>query len=72
MSGLDPLPQQLPLRVAGEDGVGCQGLWYFPVMGALMPCAPLAKASWHGSLPTRLGLEKQLFFQQSWGVNAPL
>lgn len=53
-----------PLGVAGEDGVGCQGLWYFLVMGALMPCTPLAKAPWHGSWPTRVGLEKQLPFWQ--------
>lgn len=42
--------------------VGCQRLWYFLVMGVLMPCAPPAKASWCGSWPTGLGWEKQLLF----------
>lgn len=50
---------------------GCPGLWNFLVMGALMPCAPLAKASWHGSWPTMAGLEKQLVWQRR-GANALL
>lgn len=34
--------------------------------GTLMPCAPLAKASWRGRWLTRVGLEKQLLFWQRW------
>lgn len=59
-----------PSGIAGEDGVGWRGLWYFLVMGALMPCAPLAKALRRGSQLTRFGLERQLLFLQRWGASA--
>lgn len=33
LSGLDPLPQQLPTLGCWGGWGGWQGLWYFPVMG---------------------------------------
>lgn len=42
--------------------MGCQGLWYFLVTGALPPRGPPAKASPRESWFTRVGWEKHLLF----------
>lgn len=73
LSGLDPLPQQLP--TLGCWGRGQGGVARALVLfgdGTLMPCAPLAKASWRGRWLTKVGLEKQLLFWQRWGASALL
>lgn len=44
--------------------MGCQGLWYCLVMGALLPWGPPAKASLRESWLTGVRWEKQLFRQR--------
>lgn len=43
--------------------MGCQGLWYFLVMGALLPCGPSAEASPRESWLAGVRREKQPFRQ---------